>query len=65
MASWRKMPPEAEEIVNRAMDRKKPLGLSLGFEPAQLIFPLARRLVRDFRSIVSAAILAMALGLSH
>ena len=54
------MPPEAEEIVDQAMDRKKTLDLSRGFEPAHLVFPLARRLVRDFRSIVAAAILAMA-----
>jgi hypothetical protein len=57
MASWKKMPPEAKEIVDRAMDRKKPLDLPRGFKPAQLIFSLARRLMRDFHSIVEAAVL--------
>jgi hypothetical protein len=60
MASCQKMPPEAEEIVDQAMGRKKPLCLSRGFEPTHLVFPLSRRLVRDFRSIISVAILAMA-----
>jgi hypothetical protein len=60
MASWQEMPSEAEEIVEWAMDRKRPLGLPRGFESAHLTFSVARRLVRDFRSVVSTAVLAVA-----
>ncbi len=42
MASWQEMPSEAEEIVEWAMDRKKPLCLPRGFEPAHLAFSVAR-----------------------
>jgi hypothetical protein len=41
------------------MSCKEPLGLSRRFESAHLIFPLTRRLVRDFRLIVAVALLAM------
>jgi hypothetical protein len=60
MASGQEMPPEAEEIVDRAVDREKPLYLPRGFEPAHLPFPVARRLMRDFPSVVSPAVLAVA-----
>lgn len=60
MASRHEAPSEAKEIVNGAVSRKKPLGLSRGFEPAHLVFPLARPLMRDCRSIVSPVILAVA-----
>jgi hypothetical protein len=60
MASGQEMPPEAEEIVEWAMDRKKPLYLPRGFEPAHLSFSLPCRLMRDFRSVVSPAVLAVA-----
>jgi hypothetical protein len=36
------------------MDRKKPLRVPRRFEPAHLVFALARQLMRDFRSIVAA-----------
>ena len=54
------MPSGAEEIVDRAMDRKKPLCLPRGFEPAHLAFSVACGLMRDFRSVVSTAVLAVA-----
>jgi len=60
MASGQEMPPEAEEIVDRAMDRKKPLYLPRGFKPAHLAFSVARWLMRDFRSVVSPVVLAVA-----
>ena len=59
MVSRQEMPSKAEEIIDGALDRKKPLGLSWGFEPAHLVFPLTCRLMRDFRSIVAMAILAV------
>ena len=52
MVSWQEMPSEAEEVVNRAMDHKKPLDLPRGFEAMHLVFSLARRLMSDFRSVV-------------
>jgi hypothetical protein len=54
------MAPETEEIVEGAMDRKKTLCLPWGFEPAHLAFPVARRLMRDFHSVVSPTVLAVA-----
>jgi hypothetical protein len=39
------------------MNRKKPLGLPWRFELAHLVFPLACRLMRDFRSIVEATVM--------
>ena len=48
-----------EEIVDGAMNGKKPLGLPWGFEPAHQVFPLARWLMRDFCPVVSTAILAV------
>jgi hypothetical protein len=60
MASRLEMPCEAKEIVDRTLDRKKPLRLPWGFEPAHMVFPLPRRLMRDFRAIVAAAIWAVA-----
>ena len=53
------MPSEAEEIVEWAMDRKKPLCLPRGFEPAHPVFSVARRLMRDFRSVVATAVLVV------
>ena len=60
MARWQQMPAKAKEIVDGALNRQKPLGLSWGFEPAHLVFPLTCWLMRDFRSIVLVAILAVA-----
>ena len=52
MAGREEMPSEAEEIIDGALDRKKPLCLPRGFEPAHRVFSLARWLMRDFRLIV-------------
>jgi hypothetical protein len=60
MASREKMPAETKEIVNWAMNRKKSLYLSWGFEAAHLVFSVACELMRDFRSVVSPAVLAVA-----
>jgi hypothetical protein len=54
------MPAETKEIVDWAMNRQKPLGLAGRFEPAHLAFSVARWLMRDFRSVVSPAVLAVA-----
>ena len=53
------MPPEAEEIVDRAMSRKKPLGLPWRFEATHITLSLARRLMRHFRSIVRSFVVAV------
>jgi hypothetical protein len=60
MSSRQKMPSKAKEIADGALNRKKPLCLSWGFEPTHLACSEARRLMRDFRSIVSVTILAVA-----
>jgi hypothetical protein len=54
------MPAETKEIVDWAMNRQKPLGLAGRFEPAHLAFSVARWLMRNFRSVVSPAVLAVA-----
>jgi len=54
------MASQAKESVDRAVHRKQPLRVPRRFAPAQLVFSLVRRLVRDFHSIVSVAILALA-----
>ena len=59
MGSAHQMSTAAKQVVNGTMNRQKPLCLSRGFEPAHLSFSLPCRLMRDFRSIVSAAILAV------
>ena len=48
-----------EEIVDGCMDREKVLHLARGFEAAHLAFLLAGRLMRDFRLIVQALVLAV------
>jgi hypothetical protein len=42
MVSWQEMPSEAEQIIDGAVDRKKPLGLSRRFEPAHMVLSLTR-----------------------
>jgi hypothetical protein len=42
----------SKEILDRIMQREKPLGVPGGFESAHLPFPLAGRLMRDLGSIV-------------
>ena len=41
------------------MDRKKPLCLPRGFEPAHLAFAVACRLMRDLGAIIQASTLAV------
>ena len=60
MASRQEMAAEAKEIVDRAMDRKKALGLPWRFEAAHVTLSLARRLMRYFHSIVRSFVLAVA-----
>ena len=54
------MASQAKESIDRAVNRKKPLRLPRRFAPAHLVCSLARRLMRDFRSIVAATNLAVA-----
>jgi hypothetical protein len=49
----------AEEIVDRAMSRKKSLGLPRRFEPPHLAPLLARRLMRHFGSFVRSFVVAV------
>ena len=46
------MAAHSEEIPDGIVEGEKPLGLTSRFESAHLPFPLARRLMRDFGSIV-------------
>ena len=46
------MRPDTEQVLNRTMNRQKPLRLPSGCEAAHLTFSLPRRLVRYFGSIV-------------
>ena len=39
-------------ILHEAVDREKPLRVRGGFKPAHLALTLARRLMRDLRSVV-------------
>ena len=50
------MASESEQIVNRAMEGKKPLGLNSRFESTHLPFPLARRLMRRLHSIIGVTL---------
>jgi len=47
-----------EEVVDGRMDQEKALGLTGGLKTAHLAFLLAGRLMRDFRLIVQALVLA-------
>ena len=60
MASWEEMPTETKEIVNRAMSRQKPLGLARRFELSHQAFSVTCGLMRDFCSVISPAVLAVA-----
>lgn len=60
MASWEEMATETKEIVDGAMNRQKPLGLARRFELSHLVFTVACGLMRDFGSVVSSAVLAVA-----
>ena len=50
------MASESEQIVDCAMEGKKPLGLLSRFESTHLPFPLARRLMRRLHSIVGVTL---------
>ena len=50
------MASESEQIVDRAMEGEKPLGLMGRLESTHLSFPLARRLMRSLHSIVGVAL---------
>ena len=54
------MAAETKEIVDGAMNRQKPLGLARRFALSHLAFAGACWLMRDFRSVVSPAVLAVA-----
>jgi hypothetical protein len=60
MASWEEVAAEAKERVDGAMNRQKPLGLAGRFALSHLAFAVACWLTRDFRSVVSPAVLAVA-----
>ena len=46
------MSADSEEILDDAVHRCKTLQMGSRLEPAHLAFPLAGRLMRDFRAIV-------------
>ena len=50
------MASKSEQIVDRAMEGKKPLGLIDRLESTHLPFPLARRLMRSLHSMVGVAL---------
>ena len=50
------MASESEQIVDYAMEGKKPLGLMGGFESTHLSFPLARCLMRRLHAIVGVTL---------
>ena len=60
MTSWKEMATETKEIVDGAMNRQKPLGLARRFELSHLAFAVAWGLMRDFGSVVSSMVLAVA-----
>jgi hypothetical protein len=47
---------EPEQIVHHAMEVKKPLCLTNGFESTHLPFPLARRLMRSLHAIIGVTL---------
>jgi hypothetical protein len=59
MGSAHQISTAAKQVVDGTMNREKTLGLSWEFKPAHLTFSEARRLMRDFRPVVSPAVLAV------
>jgi hypothetical protein len=59
MASGQKMADEAEEIIERAVSRKRTLGLPWRFAATHVTLLLARRLMQHFGSIVCSFVLAV------
>ena len=52
MDRFEMMTGNSEQVVNRAVDGQKSLGLSRRFEATHLAFPLPGVLVRDFGSVI-------------
>ena len=50
------MASESEQIVDHAMEGKKPLGLQGRLESAHVSFPLARGLMRSLDSIIGVTL---------
>jgi hypothetical protein len=59
MGSPHQVSPTAEKIVDRSMDRKKPLGLPSGLEASHLALALASGLMGDLGPIMQTSVLAM------
>ena len=55
----------AKGILHEAVDREKPLRVRGGFKPAHLSLTLARRLMRDLRSVVLVLLRAVYDGRHH
>ena len=53
MNSAEQMSADSEEILDDAVHRCKTLQMGSGLEPAHRAFPLAGRLMRDFRRLFS------------
>ena len=56
---------DTKEILHEAVYREKALRVRGGFEPAHLALPLARRLMRNLRSVVLVLVRAMHDGRHH
>ena len=56
MTRLQQMSSDAKEVLNEPMHGQESLRLSRRFELPHLSFPLSRRLVRDFRSVVSVLV---------
>ena len=56
---FQEVTPEAEQIVDRAMNREKPLGVARRFESPHLAFSLARGLMCHFGSVIRPFVLAV------
>lgn len=53
------VPSQSKEILDDGLKGQKPLGLARRLESAHLTFPLAGKLMRDFRAIVGVAVRVM------
>ena len=52
MTGLQQMPSDAKEVLNESMHGQELLRLSRRFKLSHLSFPMSRRLMRDFGSIV-------------
>lgn len=55
MAGPKAMSSDGEEVSDDVVDREEPLGLRHRFEAPHVVLTSARRLVRDFGSVVGVA----------